>query len=66
MSDGQFPHYDPPGPPILERKDAAPMIKMISKMARPKMRTRTMGRTKGLQSDQNVHVKHGKKKVVYW
>jgi hypothetical protein len=56
----QFPAYEPPKPaPILDHKTAGPLTKMVSKMLIPKLK---MPRGKGVQSDQNVHVKHGKAK----
>ena len=57
------PVYPPPGPPVADHKQAAPLTKMVNRMLKPKMR---MPKIKGLQSDQSVHVKHGKKKVTYW
>ena len=55
-----FPLYEPPKPPaILDHKTAGPLTKMVSKMLTPKLRA---PRGKGLQSDQLVHVKHGKTK----
>ncbi len=57
-----FPSYEPPKPlgtPILDHKTSGPLTKMVSKMLAPKFK---MPRGKGIQSDQNVHVKHGKHK----
>lgn len=57
------PVYQPPtGIPIADPDDAKPMVRMINKMLRPKLK---MPRGKGIQSDQTVHVKHGKKVKYY-
>lgn len=56
------PVYQPPGIPLATTDDAKPMVRMINKMLRPKFK---MGRTKGIQSNQNVKIGH-KKKVTYW
>ena len=56
------PQYPPPtGIPLASTDDAKPMVRMINKMLRPKLK---MPRGKGLQSDQQVHVKH--KKVKFY
>ena len=57
----QFPSYPTPQPqglPIADSKQSAVLGKRISKMMTPKMKPRM----KGIQSDQNVHFKHGKTK----
>jgi len=56
----QFPSYPKPlGVPTTDHKTAAPMVKMLNKMLTPKLKA---PRGKGIQSDQSVHVKHGKTK----
>ena len=66
----QTPVYQPPesqpnptGVPYADPKDAKGMVRMINKMLKPKFK---MPRGKGIQSDQSVHVKHGKNKVKYY
>lgn len=62
----QFPHYQPPGTPVATKKEAGPLMKMMTRMLPKKIKPRLMGRVhpKGLQSDQSVHVKH--KKVRFY
>jgi hypothetical protein len=66
MSDDtdQTPVYQPPGVPVADHKQASPLTKMVNRLLKPKMKLR-MPRGKGLQSDQSVHVKHGKKVRYY-
>lgn len=59
----QLPHYV--GTYHADRKEAAPLNKLIGKMIAPKLKPKLLGRAKGVKSDQNVHIKH-KKKVVFW
>jgi hypothetical protein len=57
----QFPQYPPPaGIPIADRKQAAPLQKIINRMFRGKVRSPR----KGLHSNQNVHINH--KKVKFY
>jgi len=64
----QFPHYDPPEPanpqgtPVADRKQQGPLVKLMTRMMPKKIKPRLLGKMKGIQSDQNVHVKHGKRK----
>ena len=60
----QFPKYDPPGIPIADKKQAGPLTKMMNKMLPKRIKPRLLGRAKGLQSDQNVHIKQ--KKVRFY
>lgn len=56
----QFPSYPKPqGIPTADHKTGAPIVRMLNKMLKPNIKA---PRGKGLQSDQNVHVKHGKHK----
>jgi len=56
------PQYQPPGIPAMNPRDQKGLVQMINKMLKPKFK---MPRGKGVQSDQNVHVKHkGKKEKV--
>lgn len=59
----QFPNY---GTPVATKKDAGPLIKMMTRMMPKRVKPRLMGKAKGLQSDQNVHVKHGKRKTKFY
>lgn len=57
----QFPQYQPPvGIPRADRKQSAPLQKLISRMFKGKVRSPR----KGLQSNQNVHINH--KKVKFY
>lgn len=58
-----FPQYQPPGIPVANSDDAKPIVRMLNKMLKPKFK---MPRGRGIQSDQTVHVKHGKNKVKYY
>ena len=58
-----FPHY-PQGIPVAEHKQNSPLTRMLNKGFKPKMKARMFGKMKGLQSDQQVHVKH--KKVKFY
>ena len=61
-----FPLYDPPqGMQVADRKQAAPLMKSISRMLPKKLKPRLVGKGKRIQSDQQVHVKHAKK-VTFW
>lgn len=53
------PLYQPPH--IATSDEAKPIVRMLNKMLKPKFK---MPRGKGVQSDQNVHVKH--KKVRFY
>jgi hypothetical protein len=55
------PTYQPPAPPLATSDQAKPIVRMLNKMLRPKFK---MPRGKGVQSDQQVHVKH--KKVRFY
>ena len=55
-----FPQYQPPGIPVADRKQSAPLQKLISRMFKPKMRSPK----KGLHSNQNVKINH--KKVKFY
>lgn len=57
------PVYQPPGIPHLDPKDAKGLMRMLNKGLKPKLK---MPRGRGIQSDQSVHVKHGKGKVKYY
>lgn len=60
-----FPQYPNPNAiPVADKKQAGPMTKMIGKMIGPKLKTRLLGRAKGIKSDQGVHIKH--KKVRFY
>lgn len=53
----QFPSYTPPTPqgiPLADHKQSGVLAKRISKML-PKIKA-----PRGIQSNQNVHIKHGK------
>lgn len=64
----QFPNYQPPEPPqgipVADRKQHGPLVKMMNKMLPKRIKPRLMGKAKGVQADQNVHVKH--KKVRFY
>jgi hypothetical protein len=61
----QFPQYQPPtGPQLADRKQQAPLVKLMTRMLPKKIKPRLLGKPKGIQSDQNVHVKH--KKVRFY
>ena len=49
---------------MATHKDAGPLTKMIGKMISPKLKTKLLGRAKGVKADQNVHIKH--KKIQYY
>ena len=58
----QLPHY---GPYHADRKEAAPLNKIIGKMIPKGLKPKLLGRAKGVKSDQVVHIKH-KEKVKFW
>ena len=59
----QLPHYV--GTYHADRKEAAPLNKLIGKMIPKGLKPKLLGRPKGIKSDQSIHIKH-KKKVVFW
>ncbi len=62
MSQGDnFPQYQPPQTPAATTDQAKPIVRMINKLMQPKLKN---PRGKGVQSDQNVHIKH--KKVKFY
>ena len=58
----QFPQYEPPkGIQVADRKQQGPLVKLMTRMLPKRIKPKLLGRTrKGIQSDQNVHVKHKK------
>lgn len=64
MTDEQppsLPHYPPAGTtPVVDRSRAKPLLKMISRMIKPRMRMKGKGKV----SDSDVHIKE--KKIKYW
>lgn len=59
-----FPQYQPPqGIPHADPDDQKPIVRMINKMLKPKLKA---PRGRGVQSDQSVHVKHKGKKTIFY
>lgn len=70
-SEIQFPHYEiPGGTRVASKKEAGPLIKMVSKMLPKRIKPKLMGKAKhvfqhkGLEADQKVHIKQ--KKVRFY
>jgi len=58
----QFPHYQPPGIPVADHKQAGPLTKAISKMLPKRLMMK-----KGIQSKQTIKVGHkGRKKQPHY
>ena len=60
-----FPNYQPPqGLPVAHPKQAAVLMKQVSRMFKPKLKAPSRRKGKGLKSDQDVHITQ--KRVAYW
>lgn len=67
----QFPNYQPPsGPPLADRKQQGPLVKLMTRMLPKKIKPKLLGKAKhtfhhkGLEADQKVHIK--KKQVKFY